>query len=84
MGNSASILSRVQTDTSMAPTPTRAAEPIRAHYVRREDCTRGYVLGEPIQALCGKEWVPSRDPERYAMCETCETLMEMLTAAASS
>ena len=31
-----------------------------AHIVMRDDQMRGYVSGEPIKALCGKLWVPSR------------------------
>ena len=27
--------------------------------------------GKPVKALCGKKWVPSRDPKRYPVCPTC-------------
>jgi hypothetical protein len=42
-----------------------------AHYCRKEDITRAMVTGEAIVALCGKKWVPSRDPTRYPVCPTC-------------
>jgi hypothetical protein len=29
------------------------------------------VNGTPCVALCGKVWVPSRDPKRYPICPTC-------------
>lgn len=29
------------------------------------------VMGTPVTALCGKTWVPSRDPERFPVCPTC-------------
>ena len=29
------------------------------------------VTGTPVTAYCGKVWVPSRNPERYPVCETC-------------
>lgn len=45
-----------------------------AHFVRKADLMRAYVEGEPITALCGKKWVPSRDPERYPVCPTCKEL----------
>ena len=32
---------------------------------------RAYVTGEAIVALCGKKWVPTRDPSRYPICPTC-------------
>ncbi len=45
-----------------------------AHYVigGGEAITRSMVTGEPVTALCGKIWVPSRDPERFPVCPTCE------------
>ena len=42
-----------------------------AHYCRKEDVARAYVTGEAIEALCGKKWVPTRDPSRYKICPTC-------------
>lgn len=42
-----------------------------AHYARKDDVARAYVTGEAITALCGKKWVPSRDPTRYPICPTC-------------
>jgi hypothetical protein len=35
-----------------------------AHYCKKGDVARAYVTGEEIVALCGKRWVPSRDPSR--------------------
>jgi Protein of unknown function (DUF3039) len=42
-----------------------------AHYCRKDDVTRAYITGEAIEALCGKKWVPTRDPSRYPVCPTC-------------
>jgi hypothetical protein len=42
-----------------------------AHYCKKADVTRALVTGEAIVALCGKKWVPSRDPSRYPICPTC-------------
>jgi Protein of unknown function (DUF3039) len=42
-----------------------------AHYARKDDVTRAYITGEAITALCGKKWVPTRDPSRYPICPTC-------------
>lgn len=36
------------------------------------------VTGTPCTALCGKRWVPSRDPKNYPLCPTCR---EIMTAA---
>ena len=43
-----------------------------AHYARKDDVTRAYVTGEAIVALCGKKWVPTRDPKGYPICPTCK------------
>lgn len=47
-----------------------------AHYCRKADVTRAYITGEAITALCGKRWVPSRDPSRYPVCPKCKALKE--------
>lgn len=36
----------------------------------------GMVNGTPVQALCGKVWVPGRDPKRYPLCPTCREIAE--------
>lgn len=40
-----------------------------------------YVTGEAVTALCGKTWVPTRDPERYPVCPTCTEILEAARAA---
>lgn len=34
------------------------------------------VTGTPVRALCGKVWVPNRDPNRYPLCPTCREIAE--------
>jgi hypothetical protein len=36
----------------------------------------GLVQGTPVRALCGKVWVPDRDPKRYQLCPTCKEVAE--------
>jgi hypothetical protein len=38
--------------------------------------TEAYITGTPVTALCGKTWVPSRDPKRYPVCPTCKEVLE--------
>ena len=45
-----------------------------AHYVPKEQATEAFVNGWPVIALCGKVWVPSRDPEKFPICPTCKEL----------
>lgn len=47
-----------------------------AHYCRKADIVRAHVTGEAIVALCGKKWVPTRDPSRYPVCPTCKELKD--------
>lgn len=49
-----------------------------AHYVDKTDATRAAIEGTPVMALCGKIWVPSRDPEKYPICPTCKEIYEEL------
>ena len=34
-----------------------------SHYVRKEKILESALSGEPVVALCGKVWVPGRDPQ---------------------
>jgi len=36
----------------------------------------GIVTGTAVRALCGKEWVPGRNPSRYGLCPTCKEIAE--------
>jgi hypothetical protein len=33
------------------------------------------VTGTPVKALCGKRWVPQRDPRRFPVCPTCKEIL---------
>lgn len=37
---------------------------------------REYLPGEPIEALCGYRWVPSRNPLDYPVCAACVAVFE--------
>ncbi|MEE9581684.1 MAG: DUF3039 domain-containing protein [Acidimicrobiia bacterium] len=49
-----------------------------SHYVRKEDIVRSNVEGVEVMALCGKKWIPNRDPDRYPICPTCREIMSVL------
>ncbi len=38
----------------------------------------GIVTGTAVRALCGKEWVPGRNPSRYGLCPTCKEIAEKM------
>ena len=49
-----------------------------SHYADREKITEAMVMGTPVRALCGKVWVPSRDPKRFPVCPECKEIYESL------
>jgi hypothetical protein len=48
-----------------------------AHYAPKEKITEAMVSGTPVTALCGKVWVPSRDPSKFPVCPECKELYEL-------
>lgn len=49
-----------------------------AHYVDKTEMTKALIEGTPVKALCGKVWVPHRDPEKFPICPTCKELFKLL------
>jgi hypothetical protein len=49
-----------------------------SHFVPKDKLTEAIVMGTPVRALCGKVWVPSRDPQKYPVCPTCKEIWERL------
>jgi hypothetical protein len=47
-----------------------------AHYVVTDTLMGAMVEGTPVRALCGKLWVPSRDPKRFPVCPECKEIYE--------
>jgi len=42
------------------------------------EVTRALVMGAAVMALCGKVWVPHRDPNKYPVCPTCKEIYESI------
>ena len=49
-----------------------------SHYVRKNKIVESAVTGKPVKALCGKKWVPNRDPEKFPICPTCKEIYSKL------
>lgn len=47
-----------------------------AHYVTKEDQMQAAVFGTPVIALCGKIWLPTKNPENYQVCPSCKEIYE--------
>lgn len=49
-----------------------------SHYVRKEKIMESAMTGDPVIALCGKVWVPGRDPEKFPVCPECKAIYDGL------
>jgi hypothetical protein len=49
-----------------------------AHYVEKEKIVESAVTGKPVIALCGKVWVPGRDPGKFPICPDCKKIFDLL------
>ncbi len=38
----------------------------------------GIINASPVRALCGKIWVPGKDPGKYPVCPTCKEVAESM------
>ena len=54
-----------------------------SHYVRKEKIVESAVLGTPVVALCGKIWVPNRDPQKFPICPECKEIHGQLPSGDS-
>jgi hypothetical protein len=49
-----------------------------AHYVQKDKILESALTGKPVIALCGKVWVPGRDPEKFPVCPDCKKIYEKM------
>ena len=49
-----------------------------SHYVPKDKLMDAMVNGTPVVALCGKVWVPSRDPQRFPVCPECKEIWDSM------
>ena len=49
-----------------------------SHFVPKNKLTEAMVMGTPVVALCGKVWVPSRDPQKFPVCPDCQRIYDGL------
>jgi hypothetical protein len=74
---STSVLEREQVEEQLAEPGDHERF---AHYVRKEKIVESAVTGTPVVALCGKVWVPGRDPQRFPVCPMCKEIYDGLRA----
>ena len=49
-----------------------------SHFVKKDKIVESAVMGNAVIALCGKVWVPSRDPRKFPVCPMCQEIYEKL------
>ncbi|HJL82942.1 MAG TPA: DUF3039 domain-containing protein [Acidimicrobiales bacterium] len=64
------------TQTVVEPTLDDGDHDRFSHYALKADIVESAVTGRPVVALCGKVWVPNRNPDRYPMCPSCRDIFE--------
>ncbi len=63
-----------RTDTRQVVEPGDAER--FSHYVRKEKILESAMTGDPVIALCGKVWIPGRDPQRFPVCPACKEILD--------
>jgi hypothetical protein len=49
-----------------------------SHYVKKEKILESAITGKPVVALCGKKWLPGRDPQKFPVCPDCKKIYDRL------
>jgi hypothetical protein len=57
---------------------TESDDPLYAHYAEKAKVTEGYIMGTPVIALCGKVFIPHRDPLKLPICQECHDIINGL------
>ncbi|MDO5645490.1 MAG: DUF3039 domain-containing protein [Dermabacter sp.] len=55
-----------------------------AHYVQKDKIAKAALNNSPVIALCGKVWVPGRDPKKYPVCPQCKEIFEGISDGKNS
>lgn len=51
-----------------------------SHYAPKDKIMESMVTGTPLIALCGKVWIPTRDPEKFPVCPRCKEIFAAMPA----
>lgn len=70
--------SGIQLDTDTVVDTSNGDHDKFAHYAPKDEVTYALIYGVPIMALCGKIWIPSRDPKGFSVCPTCKEVYEAM------
>jgi hypothetical protein len=71
------VLEDTRTEEHTRPTDNGDHERL-SHYVPKDKLMDAMVNGTPVVALCGKVWIPSRDPQKFPVCPECKEIWESM------
>ena len=74
-GTGTAVLERPEEETKLMMAAT-AMRIVFAHYVSRDRIAESRRTGRPVVALCGKVWVPKRDPSQFPVCPDCKRIYD--------
>ena len=69
------VLEDTRRDERTQPTDNGDHERL-SHFVPKDKLMEAMVNGTPVVALCGKVWVPSRDPQKFPVCPECKEIWD--------
>lgn len=78
---STQILPRESTEygTRVAASPAQPGDhDLFSHYVQKTKILESAMTGNQVIALCGKIWVPGRDPEKFPVCPDCKSIYQQM------
>lgn len=52
-----------------------------AHYVSAHRLATSRLTGQPVVALCGKVWVPTREVQNHPICPRCVEIKKEMDAS---
>lgn len=70
--SSTALLERTETEREKSPGDGDRF----AHFVRKDKADSSMMTGQPVVALCGKVWIPSRDASNFPICPKCKALRD--------
>lgn len=73
------IVMSVRLDDVPVEPPGAVAPTTHSHYVPSRPIVQALIFGEAVRAVCGKSFVPRRDPSEFPLCPECKSIADEVT-----
>lgn len=75
------LLEKEKTDVTVNPDHFEPGDEEKfSHYVKKQKILESAITGQPVRAMCGKLWTPTRDPEKFPVCPECKDVYESMNS----